>query len=52
MSQAQIRRPGQSTIDARVIHRSRNLVHAEVVLARDDGHLIAKATATQAILRP
>ena len=34
-----------------VIHRSRNMVHAEVVLAREDGQLVAKATATQAILR-
>ena len=42
---------GTLAIDARVIHRSRNMVHAEVVLAREDGKLVAKATATQAIRR-
>ena len=42
---------GVLTIDARVVHRSRNMVHAEVTFARDDGKLAAKSTATQAILR-
>ena len=42
---------GTLAIDARVIHRSRNMVHAEVVLAREDGQLVAKATATEAIRR-
>jgi uncharacterized protein (TIGR00369 family) len=42
---------GTLTIEARVVHRGRNLVHAEVVFAREDGELVAKATATQVILR-
>ena len=42
---------GTLAIEAHVVHRSRNMVHAEVVLAREDGQLVAKATATQAILR-
>ncbi len=36
---------GSLEINAEVVHRSRNLVHAEVVLATEDGELVAKATA-------
>ena len=42
---------GTLMIEAKVIHRSGKLVHAEVVLADDDNELVAKATATQVILR-
>ena len=44
-------RGGTLAIEAQVVHRSRNMVHAEVVLAGEDGKLVAKATATQVILR-
>ena len=42
---------GTLSIEAQVLHRSRNMVHAEVVLGGEDGRLVAKATATQVILR-
>ena len=42
---------GTLAIEARMVHRSHNMVHTEVVLARENGQLIAKASATQAILR-
>lgn len=42
---------GTLAMEAQVIHRSRNVVHAEVVLADEDDQLIAKATAIQSVLR-
>ena len=42
---------GTLAIEAQVVHRSRNMVHAEVVSAGQDGKLVVKATATQVILR-
>jgi uncharacterized protein (TIGR00369 family) len=42
---------GTLKLDARVVHRSRNMVHVEVQFVREDDKLVAKATATQVILR-
>ena len=42
---------GTLAIEATVIHRSRNMVYAEVTLAGEEGKLVAKATATQIVLR-
>jgi acyl-coenzyme A thioesterase PaaI-like protein len=42
---------GTLAIEARLIHRRRNMVHAEVALAREDGQLVANATAAQTSLR-
>ena len=41
---------GTLEMEAQVIHRSRNMVHAEVVLSDEDDQLIAKATAIQVVL--
>lgn len=41
---------GILTIDAKIIHRGRSLVQAEVEFVREDGKLSNKATATQAII--
>lgn len=41
---------GELRIEAKVIHRGRSRVHAEVVFTRDDGRIAAKATATQVII--
>lgn len=41
---------GTLTIEARIIHRGKSLVQAEVDFIRDDGKLSNKATATQAII--
>jgi len=41
---------GILTIDAKIIHRGRSLVQAEVEFIREDGKLSNKATATQAII--
>ncbi len=42
---------GTLTMEGQVIHRSRNMVHAEVVLSDENDQLIAKATAIQVVLR-
>jgi len=39
------------TMEAVVVHHSRNMVNVEVSFIRDDGKLAAKSTATQVILR-
>ena len=44
-------RDGTLAMEAQVIHRSRNMVHAEVLLSDEDDQLIAKATAIQVVLR-
>lgn len=44
-------RDGALAIEAQVINRTRNMAYAEVVLAGEDGLLVAKATALQVILR-
>lgn len=36
-------------IEARVVHKGRNMAHVEVDFIRDDGKLAAKSTATQVI---
>lgn len=41
---------GTLTIEGRVIHRGRSMAHVEVDFTRDDGKLVAKATATQIIV--
>ncbi|NNL66306.1 MAG: PaaI family thioesterase [Myxococcales bacterium] len=41
---------GELQIEAKVIHRGRSRVHAEVVFTRDDGRIAGKATATQVII--
>jgi uncharacterized protein (TIGR00369 family) len=41
---------GELRIEAKVIHRGRTQIHAEVVFTRDDGRIAAKATATQVII--
>lgn len=41
---------GLLTIEARIIHRGRSLVQAEVDFIRDDGKLSNKASAAQAII--
>ena len=41
---------GTIEIDARVVHRGRRMVHAEVLFTNEDGELAAKATATQVIV--
>ena len=41
---------GILTIEAKIIHRGRSLVQAEVEFIREDGKLSNKATATQAII--
>ena len=41
---------GVLRIEGRVIHRGRSLGHVEVDFTRDDGKLVAKATATQVIV--
>ena len=41
---------GTLTIEGRVVHRGRSMAHVEVDFTRDDGKLVAKATATQAIV--
>ncbi len=38
------------TIECRLIHRGRSMAHVEVDFTRDDGKLVAKATATQIIV--
>ena len=40
---------GTLTIEGRVVHRGRSMAHVEVDFTRDDGKLVAKATATQVI---
>jgi uncharacterized protein (TIGR00369 family) len=43
--------PGDTLrIEAKVVHRGRSRVHAEVVFTRDDGRIAGKATATQVII--
>jgi len=42
---------GRLSIDATVIHRSRNMVHVDVSFTRDDGKLVGRASATQVVLR-
>lgn len=42
---------GTLAIEARVIHRGRNMVQAEVTFSREDGKLVGKATATQVVSR-
>jgi len=44
------RGPGLLRIEAKVVHRGRTRVHAEVVFTREDGRIAAKATATQVLL--
>jgi len=41
---------GLLKIEGRVIHRGRSMAHVEVDFTRDDGKLVAKATATQVIV--
>ena len=41
---------GRLRIDAKVVHRGRSRIHAEVVFTRDDGRIAGKATATQVII--
>lgn len=40
---------GELDIEAAVIHRGRRMIHAEVLFTREDGRLVAKATATQLV---
>lgn len=40
---------GTLRIEGRVVHRGRSMAHAEVDFTREDGKLVAKATATQVI---
>lgn len=37
-------------IEAKVVHRGRSRIHAEVVFTREDGRIAGKATATQVII--
>jgi len=41
---------GTLRIEAKVVHRGRSRIHAEVVFTRDDGRIAGKATATQVII--
>jgi uncharacterized protein (TIGR00369 family) len=41
---------GELRIEAKVIHRGRTQIHAEVVFTREDGRIAAKATATQVLI--
>jgi uncharacterized protein (TIGR00369 family) len=40
---------GVLRIEGRVVHRGRSMAHVEVDFSREDGKLVAKATATQVI---
>ncbi len=41
---------GEVRIEAKVVHRGRSRIHAEVVFTQEDGRIAAKATATQVII--